>query len=569
MSILSQVRLTLLSQRCLPLANWRFDPRDSRNHYKTQHVSSTEIERKLMSTTKTVCSSNFGLKFNQDHHYHHHINNTKHLSYCQANNGICKHKKYYTPNSHQRRNPVLDRILVKELVKTELVDVLIKKYNPLKTMSFIKGLLLESFNNDNNEHKYTTSAISGPLKSLYSYSWLDIKYLLSKNRDSHCLIVRTDTFKKNSYLKNGDPHHGAKQTPSNILQGFYSNHSKGDGHSNDGGFYEHNRKPLFVFLSLMGLFKGMTASDIEDEKVELTDEQKIRKMKPIELLIAKGVLAMCDQEYNRASDLFHSALRIAQDEDDEERETLVLNLLASNFFESGDLVNAEKLFIDLMKRMIAHDVEATDLAILELSLKLASIYSKDQMTHDKALKGFKFVIDSLLNNLQDLLYSLDDFEIHELSEEKKTGLALLGWSYDWFAKHLIAVNDFNGATDMLRKALEISTKVLGPHHDQTLILLNDVGTTLAMNNAPEEGKTFIKKAVEGAIKSQSKELASFYVNLGLVNLKLKNLSEAKRYCEYSIELSSKHREHHNSHEVIMLSKSCLNEVERLLEVDSQ
>lgn len=404
------------------------------------------------------------------------------------------------------RNPVLDRILVKKLIKTESVDALTKKYSPLKTVSPNGITLSEKFNND-----------------------------------------------------------GSK--PSNRLQKFCSTNSDDESRNSYHDFYEHNRKPPFMLLALMGLFKGMTTA--EEEKATLTDEQKLRKMKPVELFIAKGVLAMCDQEYNKASDLFHRALRLAQDENDEERETLVLNLLASNFFESGDLINAEKLFIDLMKRMIAHEVEPTDLAILELSLKLASIYSKDQMTHDKALKGFKFVIDSLLSNLQDLLNSAEDFEIHELSEEKRTGLALLGWSYDWFAKHLIAMNDFNGATDMLRKALEISTKVLGPIHDQTLILLNDVGTTLAMNNAPEEGKTFIKKAVEGAIKSQSKELASFYVNLGLVNLKLKNLSEAKRYCEYSIELSSKHREHHNSQEVIMLSKSCLNEVEKLLEVDNQ
>ena len=119
---------------------------------------------------------------------------------------------------------------------------------------------------------------------------------------------------------------------------------------------------------------------------------------------------------------------------------------------------------------------------------------------------------------------------------------------------------------MLRKALQISLKVLGPLHQQTLILLNDVGTTLAMINEPDEGETFIKRAVEGAIESKSKELASFYVNLGLVNLKLKKLAEAKRYCEYSIELALKNREHHNSSEVIMLSQKCLNEVEQLSEV---
>lgn len=324
-------------------------------------------------------------------------------------------------------------------------------------------------------------------------------------------------------------------------------------------------KQYLSLIGLVGLFKDKTADNDED-KALLTDSEKMKKMKPVELLIAKGVLSMCDQNYASANEFFHKALHIAQDEEDEERENQILNLLAANYFESGDFENAEKLFIDLMKRMIADGVEATAPPILELSLKLASIYSRNPLAHQKALKGFRFVINSLLENLEDILSQEGDLNVDDLTEERRDELALLGWSYDWFAKHLLAANDYNGAADMLQRALKISSQVLGPLHDQTLILLNDVGTTLAMNGSPEEGRRFIRKAVECAIKSQSKELASFYVNLGLVNLKLLKLEEAKRYCEFSLELASKNREHYNSHEVIELSQSCLNEVERLLEV---
>lgn len=329
-----------------------------------------------------------------------------------------------------------------------------------------------------------------------------------------------------------------------------------------------DRNPFLAMICILGLFKKAEPSDIEGEKEKLSNEEKVKKMKPAELLVAKGVLSMCDQEYHKAGELFHQALHIAQDEKNEEQETLVLNLLASNYFESGDFKKAEKLFIDLITRLIDHDVEPTNPAILELSLKLASIYSKNNDTHEKALKGFKFVINSLLSNLEDMLSNLDEIELQELSEDKKSELALLGWSYDWFAKHLIIANDYDGAAEMLQRAVKISSKILGPLHDQTLILLSDVGTTLAMNNSPGSGELFIKQAVEGAIKSQSRELASFYVNLGLVNLQLKKLSEAQRYCENSIELAMKNREHHNSNEVIMLSKNCLSEVERLIAMES-
>ena len=331
----------------------------------------------------------------------------------------------------------------------------------------------------------------------------------------------------------------------------------------------YDAQHFVALLGAMSLFKKSTTEDNDELGTQLSDGEKMKKMKPIEIEIAKGVLAMCDQDYSKANQLFHNALHMAQEDNDEERESLVLNLIASNYFESGDFENAEKLFIEIIKRMVAKDFLPTSPAILELSLKLASIYGRNSTTHDKALSGFKFVINSLLDALNDVLDNLDELDSKELSDEKKNELAMLGWSYDWFGKFLIAANDYKGAADMLQQALKISLKVLGPSHDQTLILFNDIGTTLAMDNSLESGRTFIKKAVEGAISSQSNELASFYVNLGIVNLKLKKLQDAKMYCEYSIELASKNREHHNSHEVMELSRSCLNEVEHLLAAEQR
>lgn len=341
----------------------------------------------------------------------------------------------------------------------------------------------------------------------------------------------------------------------------------------DKSSYGHHYRDTVALIAMMGFFNKLTNSDVEEERKKLSDDQKMKKMKPSEILIAKGVLSMYDQDYTKASELFHQALELSQKGNDHDEETLVLNLLASNYFENGDFVNAEKLFIHIIKRMIANNTEATDPAILELSLKLASIYGRNQASHEKAMKGFRFVINSLLFRLDDLLHKnvdcVADLDMSELSADKQNELALLGWSYDWFAKYLLTINDFDGAGVMLKRALDISMKVLGPLHDQTLILLNDVGTTMAMNNEPGEGIAFLQRAVEGAIESQSTELASFYVNLGLVNLNLRKFNEAKRYCEYSIEIATKNSEHHNSMEIIKLSRNCLGELKRLIQTENQ
>lgn len=327
-------------------------------------------------------------------------------------------------------------------------------------------------------------------------------------------------------------------------------------------------RELGTALAAFGIFTNLNQEDIEQERKKLSDEQKVKKMSNLELLTAKGVLSLCDQEYDKAKTLFHKALHLAQDEANEEQETLILNLLAAAYFDSGQFEEAEKLFIDLIKRLIAKGVQPTDSSVLELSLKLSCIYGQNIKTHTKALKGFGFIISSLMHRLKDTLDILEEVDVDQLSDKVRNDLALLGWSYDWLSKQLIAMNDFNEAVEILQKALEISTKILGPLHDQTLILLNDVGTTMAMNNSPEEGKTFITKAVEGALESKSKELASFYVNLGLVNLQLRKLSEAKRYCEYSIELALKNQDNHNTSEVVKLSRSCLDEIKILLETNA-
>lgn len=367
---------------------------------------------------------------------------------------------------------------------------------------------------------------------------------------------------------------------SNGFAAYLSTHYDTGYHRNQHHYHEdqyqsHRRhkhkgyKKIAASLGILGLFQGKSSEDIEEQRENLSDEEKIARMSPLELTIAKGVLAMCDSDHAKASALFHEALLMAQSEQDLDQEFLILNLLATNFYEMGDYASAELLFVDLIRRMLADEVDKTDPAILELSLKLANMYSKseDPELRAKASPGFNFVIDSLLNRLGDLVsydHDIETLDMKVLSDETKNEIALLGWSYDWFGKHLFASNDYKAATRMFKRALVIATKVLGETHEQTLILMNDVGTSLAVDNSLREAETYVRGAVEGAIKSQSQELASFYVNLGLISYQLNKLDEARRYCEYSIEVLSKNSGHYNAREILNMAKNCIKDAERLM-----
>lgn len=335
----------------------------------------------------------------------------------------------------------------------------------------------------------------------------------------------------------------------------YNNHGQNDGRGNP----TNNGKPsIFVILGLAGIMKSFMN---DEEQQDLTDEEKFNRMNPIEKLIVRGVSEMLEYRYQKANELFHKALRAAQHRKDEEKEFLILTLLATSYFENEDLEEAEKLFIALIKRLIEMNSKQDSPALLELSLKLAAIYSKNPNTHEKAIIGFKFVIDSLTRNLDGLLQHLDGLREGDLDAEQKNELALLGWTYDWYAKHLLSTNNYQDAVYFLKKALELSYIVLGPLHDQTLILLNDIGTTIAMSKSPSEGREYLQKAVDGAIESGSESLASFYLNLGLTSLRSEKFADGKKYCEESLRIAKKSANLQNSTEIMNLSKQCLREYE--------
>lgn len=504
MSNLAQAHVTFLSKRCLSSPIWR---KNAWN--RSSSTSPTERSAILDSLSQDKSKSTIRIENVRS------LRQTRASTSMRCETNTPDESQKRRAESHTHSNDILNRIL-----SVEHLD------KPLPLSSFQR---FGTFPNENER-----------LCAMNSLSY--------KKQSSYCHL-ESNSFNNYGYLVK-------------LRSQQYSGQREED--SGRGKKHHHRSQYIYpVLLSALGIFKPYNSDTIEEERKKLSDEQKLKKMTPFELITAKGVLHMCDQEYDKAEVLFHEALHMAQFAKNSDQETLVLNLLATSYFDSGQLEKAENLFIDLIKRLIAAGVDSTDASVLELSLKLSSIYSKSAKTHNKALKGFEFVISTLMHQLGDILKNLEIIKLEELSEKNLNDLALLGWSYDWFAKHLIGVNDHEGAVEMLKSALEISSKILGPLHDQTLILLNDVGTTLAINNFPEKGRTFIRKAVEGAIEGKSKELASFYVNLGLVNLQLRKLNEAKRYCEYSNELALKNRDKYNNSEILKISQDCLNEVKYL------
>lgn len=72
--------------------------------------------------------------------------------------------------------------------------------------------------------------------------------------------------------------------------------------------------------------------------------------------------------------MLHLALKIAQEQKNNDGVTYVYDVLANLAFDTGELSKAEKLFVNVVQRLMMDGVEANDNRILHISLKISKIY---------------------------------------------------------------------------------------------------------------------------------------------------------------------------------------------------
>lgn len=165
-----------------------------------------------------------------------------------------------------------------------------------------------------------------------------------------------------------------------------------------------------------------------------------------------------------------------------------------------------------------------DNAILEMSLKLASIYAA-QKQHKLALAGYEFCILTL----EEKIAKEKDLPEDVLpAEEKANTRLLLGMSLDSYARYLLDINQLSVAQKMYEKALQISNDVQGETHPQTVVLMNDLATVLDAQGHYDEAYSHVKRAAELAKVTQHPEEHMVLNNLAAILMHKKDFLQAKQ-----------------------------------------
>ncbi|XP_043275343.1 tetratricopeptide repeat protein 19 homolog, mitochondrial [Venturia canescens] len=326
--------------------------------------------------------------------------------------------------------------------------------------------------------------------------------------------------------------HRVWKKPCQILIQTESGNSYRD-HKSRGTFRDRSNFLLPAGGVLMSLFKW--GDEEEDPIPELI------------MTLKRSIWLIQKEDYKKAEQMLHVALRQAQALQHYEGITYVYDIMANLAFEVGDYKKANTLFVSVMQRLISTGTPKDDIKIVHISLKMAKLF-QHMGDLEKAEQGYEFCLKSLQDQM-------------EKEPENEDVLVLWAMSCDWYAKMLLSQSKFGTALKNIEQAYKVCLKVHGREHEQTVVLLNDLGTISCLAGDDEQAINYLTSAAEiGTKLPDMQDLGAVHVNLGGVYLKKGLYNEAKKFCEEGRKIATTR----NNQECLDEANECLKTVKQFL-----
>jgi len=285
--------------------------------------------------------------------------------------------------------------------------------------------------------------------------------------------------------------------------------------------------PFKSFLALNILSWLGFADDDEGKESELI------------MTLKRAVLSSNREEYDKAEQLLHLALRIAQQQQNEQGITYCYDLMANVAFNRYELDKAEKLFKSVLQRLLMGGTEQDDLKVIHISLKLARIchLKADEETADI---GYNWCLNQI--------------------EKKTTELdakVLYGVIHDWYAQYLLDRGEVQKSLKHLKEAYNICAETKGKDTEQSMLFLNDLGTTnWRAGDLDTAQRCFTEAADIGKNLEDRTHVGVIHANLGLVYLERGIIAQAEKYCKEAWHLGKKFE----NNESIMHANYCFDQI---------
>lgn len=329
-----------------------------------------------------------------------------------------------------------------------------------------------------------------------------------------------------SVNRTDDHHQGHHQQQNNERNN--NNHKSSDSSSRS------RRYPL-KFIAASSFLSWFSKKDDEDSP----ENQLIKTIK-------MSILNIQKEDYRKAEQMLHVALKMAQDLQSKDGITYIYDIMANLAMEVGEFAKAEKLFANVMQRLFADGFVEDHIKMLHISSKIAHI-AQLQGHLDKAVQGFEWTLAKLEENLK------------KVGEDKEI-LELWGITKNWYAQLLMDLKRFTEARDCFKQAYDAYTQIHGKLTEEGLTILNNLSVACSNLEDYASAEKYLKEAI--SLASQLPDLTEegvYRANLGLLYLQQGLINQAKEFCTFAWRYGKQH-----SHEdTVIQANYCLEQIKAM------
>ncbi|KAH3791867.1 hypothetical protein DPMN_145358 [Dreissena polymorpha] len=241
----------------------------------------------------------------------------------------------------------------------------------------------------------------------------------------------------------------------------------------------------------------------------------------------------------------------------------IYDQIADMMLDIGDYKNAELVFKDTMKLALQLGMAEDDNAMIEMSLKLATIYLYTGRM-DIGVVGIRHCIAEqekklgAKNEEKEVDKNVAKDTKAALEEEQNTKV-LLGKAYRHYGNYHMQLREFKEGKEMMAKALKVSQDVLGENDDTSFVIMNDMATCEILLENYKDAENLLKEAVVNSGRVKSSVQSALLSNLGALYIRTSRYEEAEHACQRGLTVAEKA----NDRMLMLPCKACLMKLQSL------
>lgn len=293
-------------------------------------------------------------------------------------------------------------------------------------------------------------------------------------------------------------------------------------------------------LILMGLGVIVVGCLVGWERYSAENRQNSDTMRKLHSIVLQAQNAVKEEKYEEAVAHYQVARDLVEQvkmSSQSVQNKVVLNIvdqLGHLAYELGNWAEAEQLLQQTEQIMLQCGITKEDDVYIEIILRLAKLDTL-QGRKEEAMEKFNFCMTNLENNIS----VIDIYSDSEVCSEKITLYGMVLTEYGTYTREIGLLDESEKA---FSKALNICRNVLGPTHEQTSVLANDLATVYDEKGRYNKAIRLAEKAIRIASETSPENLATYKYNLGHILMHKGDLQKAKKALREALQLAEENED---------------------------